>query len=140
MAMLLMNDPDAVDVWSAAIGLPTTVVDSVTRLRRLLEAGQESDLVVVGPDVDLQTALDLCNDERVRHPALGFVLLRRRVDSGVLTRALQAGVREVVPAENVELLGDACERSLELTDRINASLAAGDDPGAAVVGQLVTVF
>lgn len=140
MAMLLVDDPELADIWSAAIGLQTTVVESVLRLRRLLEAAQESELVVIGPDIDLQLALDLCNDERVRHPALGFVLLRRRIDSTVLQRALQAGIREVVPADKPDLLGDACERSLEVTDRLRKNLASTDAEAAAVAGQIVTVF
>jgi pilus assembly protein CpaE len=140
MVMLLLDDVEPADDWSAAIGLPTTVVESPLRLRRLLEAGQETELVVIGPDIDLQLVLDLCNDERVRHPALGFVLLRKRIDSAVLTKALQAGVREVVPADKPELLGEACERSLELSDRMTQASAAPDATSAAVAGQVITVF
>lgn len=140
MVMLLLDDAEPADTWSAAIGLPTTVVESPLRLRRMLEAGQENELVVIGPDIDLQLVLDLCQEERVRHPALGFVLLRKRIDSAVLTKALQAGVREVVPADKPELLGDACERSLELSERLLQAAAPEGEAAAHVSGQVITVF
>ena len=44
--------------------------------------------------------------------------MRRRLDVGVLAQALRAGVREVVSADDLSALMEACQRSLDLSERL----------------------
>lgn len=139
MTLLFETDPGLVSALRPAAGADTEVVDSLASLRRQLEMSGSQELVVIGPSVDESTALQFAAAERLVHPAMGVVLVRRRVDSTVLRDAMRAGVREVVKADDLAALGDACRRSRELS----AAFGAGrpDSPGeAASVGQLVTVF
>jgi pilus assembly protein CpaE len=124
------------------LGLPLTVVDSGDDLQGLLAMG-ETSLVIVAPDVALADAVELAATQRIAQPGLGVVLVRSRLDSTVLTSALRAGVREVVRAEDLNALREACRRSLELTAELTTAAAPPPPvvaPPAPVAGQVVTVF
>jgi len=138
MTLLLHIDPVTAPPLLGALGPGARHVSSLPELRSALKADPVLDLVVVGPDVDLELALDLASDQRLSRPALGVVLVRARVDSGLLTRALRAGVRDVVNADNLTVLADACERSRLLTRQVSGQDAQAT--AAAKRGQLVTVF
>ena len=139
--LVFTHSADVPDDDSLGLGLPLTVVDDGDDLQGLLAVGQTL-LVIVAPDVALADALELASTQRVAQPALGIVLVRSRLDASVLTSALRAGVREVVKAEDAVALGDACQRSLELTAQWMATMApvAVAAPTPPVVGQVVTVF
>jgi pilus assembly protein CpaE len=62
------------------------------------------------------------------------VLMRQRLDVALLGQASRAGVREVVDAEDLNALAEACRRSRELSER----LGAGGTERAE--GRVVTVF
>jgi pilus assembly protein CpaE len=64
------------------------------------------------------------------------ILLRRRLDVTVLAQALRAGFREVVPADDLTSLSNACRRSLEISHHL-----AGISGGSPVVdGKVVIIF
>jgi pilus assembly protein CpaE len=93
-------------------------------------------LLVVGPDVDQGSALELAEQLRIERPEIGVVLMRRRLDVTVLAHALRAGVREVVVADDHASVSEACRRSLELSRRmLGVSGAAGTREA-----RVVTVF
>ena len=73
--------------------------------------GPGPPLVVIGPDIDLDSACELAESERVDRPELGVILLRHRLDVTVLAQALRSGVREVVQADDQHALADAVRRS-----------------------------
>lgn len=139
MTLLFETDPTLVSALRPAAGAETQVVDSLTAVLRQLEIPNAHELVVIGPSIAEATALELAANARLTHPSLGVVLVRRRVDSALLRDAMRAGVREVVKADDLASLGEACDRSHELS----AAFAKGradlsEEP--ASVGQLVTVF
>ena len=137
MTILVCNDPRNADVLVAAIG-EADVVGHLADLRRHL-ADQPDDLVVMGPDVDLAAAAEFAAAARIDRPALGVVLVRHRVDTGVLTQALRAGIREVVPSHETRRLGEACAASRALSEDLRR--AAGLAPAVAGRrGRVVTVF
>ncbi len=137
MTLLFETDQLAAQSTIAAIGGHVEVVDSVPALRRAV-MDQTHDLVVIGPDEDLQTALELAASERVAQPALGVVLLRRRVDSAVLRDAMRSGVREVVKSDDLGQLAEACRTSLAISAQVHG--LSGQVQGDRPVGQVVTVF
>ena len=52
--------------------------------------------MILGLFVDQAAGVALADTLRVTKPALGVILVRRRVDTAVLADALRAGMREVV--------------------------------------------
>ncbi len=115
--------------------------DSLAVAAQLLERDPRETLVVIGPDAPMPEVLGFASALRVSRPAAGVVLARDYVDVTLLTKALQAGIREVVPADDLEAIGAACRRSRDLSRRMLA--AAGTDdraPSAGREGEIVTVF
>ncbi len=139
MPILFEPSRPAADAMSFALAGEVEVVDTLAGLMRALEQRPREPLVVFGPDADAGTALEFASAQRAHRPALGVVLVRRRLDTTVLGQAMRAGVREVVKAEDLQGLGEACRRSLEVSRQLSGS---GDD--ACVDderhGRLVTVF
>lgn len=138
MTILVCNDARDTAVLAAAIG-EAHVVGHLPDLRRRL-ADQPDDLVVMGPDVDLAAAAEFAAAARIDRPALGVVLVRHRVDYGVLAQALRAGIRDVTSVQETQRLGEACAASRALSEVLRR--AAGLTPRAAAGrrGRVVTVF
>jgi pilus assembly protein CpaE len=116
-------------------------VDSFPALAVALDEDPYGQLVVLGPGVVLGEALAFAARQRIQRPALGVVLLREHVALDVLAEAIRAGVREVVPVGDPAALHHACERSLDVSRQLGATVRptpAG--PGAPAEGRLITVF
>lgn len=141
--MTILLEPDALSaaMLQPSLGSAVVTVTDAVAVTRLIAEDPTRCVVVVGPNVELQVALEIAADERVEHPHVGVVLVRRRVDTTVLKEALRAGIREVVKVEDVAALTQACEDVVRL-----ASNVRGDDVVAIApehperLGQLVTVF
>ncbi|GAA2529955.1 AAA family ATPase [Pilimelia columellifera] len=123
-------------------GLPgqVTPVDDFAALDQALAAQPDTQLVVLGPGVAMAEALRFASGQRIAHPSLGVVLLRGVVELAVLAEAIRAGVREVVPASEPAALALACERSLDLSRQLGATvrpIAGGPESREA---KLITVF
>jgi pilus assembly protein CpaE len=138
MTLLFEGDAAVVGSLRVALGDDAVVVDSLTALRRQLELGSPGDLVVSGPSVDEGIALEFAASSRVSAPALGVVLVRRRVDSAVLRDAMRAGVREVVKTDDLPALENACHASRTLSEAFRAS--QGETAHSSAQGRVVTVF
>ena len=140
MTILLESDPLAVATLLPAIGEGTIGVADEVGLRSLLLEQPDHCVVVVGPHVALDAALDLASAERVARPHLSVVLVRLRVDSTVLRNALRAGVREVVKVDDLVALGEACRDLEQLGRQLRGSTAATSPSRSDSPGQVVTVF
>ena len=141
--MTLIVDLDQVTAQSlaAAIGEEHMVLPSLDVLRRTLESEQDFDTVVIGPSIDQLSALALTESLRVSRPTLGVVLVRRRIDTTVLSEALRAGVREVVEARDLAGVHAAVRRSRILTAALRVGVTDGVGPAPAQHrGRVVTVF
>ncbi|HET7474530.1 MAG TPA: AAA family ATPase [Dermatophilaceae bacterium] len=136
MILLWEADPISADNMRLALGEAVTTVESAPAALRGASDDPSRQLLVVGPDVDLDSALSLSAQLRLLRPEVGVLLLRRRVDVSVLGQALRAGVREVVSADDVTGLSEASARSLELTRR----LGGASQDGGRREGKIVTVF
>lgn len=139
MSILLETDPFLASAFSPAISPETVVVPDLVALRRLLVDDPRHELVVIGPDVEMSVVDDFTSTERVARPALGVVLVRRRLDTATLKEALKAGVREVVKLDDLTGLTQACRESREVSQRLRGGV---DEPPADVgrLGRLITVF
>jgi pilus assembly protein CpaE len=136
MTILLETGPVSADSVQFALPSPVVAVESVPAAVRHLADDRGELLLVVGPDVDQGSALELAEQLRIERPEVGVVLMRRRLDVTVLAHSLRAGVREVVVADDHAGLSEACRRSLELTRRmLGVSGAAGSREA-----RVITVF
>lgn len=122
------------DSIAYAIGDNVTRVASAHLLSRALDDNPDENLVVIGADCDLTSALAIANEYRMRRPALGVILLRHRIDVSIMTQALQSGIREVVLSEDLETLASACRRSREISARQTGDVTETGE------GTVVTVF
>jgi pilus assembly protein CpaE len=137
--MTLYFEPDAKRARRIAqiLGGSARNAGDLAGLGRIVDAGHEQPLLVLGPGVPLADALRVASERRLSHPALGVVLLRDAVDVAVLGEAIRAGVREVVAADDTESIRAACARSLELSRGLTGAAAA---LGPGHPGRVVTVF
>ena len=139
MSILLAADRWDSESLAPAISPDTTVVADMVALRRLLADDPTKELVVIGPDVEMDAVVEFTHSQRIQRPTLGVVLVRRRLDTPTLRDAIRAGVREVVKLDDLTGLTKACEESRELTRRVRGE-AGGATPEPGKLGQLVTVF
>jgi pilus assembly protein CpaE len=140
MTILLESDPLSPAAIRTAVGDETAVVPDLAALRQLLVEQPDHAVVVVGPHVDLETALDLAATERVSRPHLSVVLVRQRVSTTVLKEALRAGVREVVKIEDVACLGQVCHDLQELGRQLRGTPAPATPRHGQAPAQVITVF
>ena len=128
MAILWHNDPRGVERYSMAVGESLHQVESASMASRVLTADHSERLVIIGPDVDLEHACDLAEITRVERPEVGIILLRRRIDVTMMSQALRAGIREVVPADDLTAIAEACRHSRDLTQKL---VGGTGQPGGA---------
>lgn len=137
MTLLLEGDGQLAALLGPALGVDVVIVEAVAQLYRRLNDDPNVDLVVIGPDVDLTVALAFAAGQRVARPVLGVILLRRRVNTSVLTQSLRSGVREVVSIDDLAAVGEACSRSRDVSRSLRGVVLEGK---AHEGGMVVTVF
>jgi pilus assembly protein CpaE len=137
VTLLWDADPAAADRYAFALGNDIDRLDNLAAAGRALQESLHDPLLIIGPDVDMQSACDLSDLARVERPELGVLLLRRRLDVAVLAQALRSGIREVIPADDLTALADAARRSRELSSKVAGHV--GSD-SAVSEGRVVTVF
>lgn len=137
MTILWDGSAEGADSYRFALGGDALHLTSGPRVSRALEEDPSHALVVIGPDIDLDSACNLAEEERVAKPELGVILLRHRLDVTVLAQALRSGVREVVAADDQNAIAEAVRRSNALTAQLvgNSGSQAGSRDG-----KVVTVF
>lgn len=140
MTILFEADPIAVAALEPAIGPAPLVVSEEAALRDVLSTDTSHSVVVVGPHIAIDTALDIAATERVARPHLSVVLVRLRVDSSVLRNALRAGIREVVKADDLSTLAEACQDLENLGRQLLSSALQEPAPRNEAPGQVITVF
>jgi len=140
--VIVVVEPDALsqEALRAAAGPSGIVVGDLDAAFRRINESPDVDVVLVGPHVDSEGAFALAEAMRVSRPALAVVLVRARLDTGTLTDALRAGVRDVVKERDLPGIAAAVQRALELNRaaREQAGIAVPD--GDEALGRLITVF
>jgi pilus assembly protein CpaE len=139
MTILCDPNPTATDVHFAPDGA-LRYADSLHEAARLLTDDPAELLVVIGPNVASSEALRFAEALRPVRPAAGVVLVRSQLDVTVLTEALRAGIREVVPYGDQAALAEACRRSLEVSQGFLAGSTQEPPVEASRDGRIVTVF
>lgn len=119
-----------------SIGGEVRVADTLGATAKLLDGDPNETLVVIGPRAAIGDALAFSAALRLARPAVGVILARREFDVSLLTKALQSGVREVIPAGDHDALTAACRRSFEVSRRMLTPPVEDE----STPGQVVTVF
>ncbi len=123
----------------ASIGGEVRTAETLQVTAQMLDYDPAETLVIIGPDVPLSDALNFAANLRLTRPRTGVVLTRKHVDIPLLTLALRAGIREVVPADDADALAAACRRSYEVSQGLTGKVA-DLAPQPARNGELITVF
>jgi pilus assembly protein CpaE len=137
MTTIVEHDPTLAEMFRSAIGSGVTLLQSLDQLRRHLEGQPHEYAVVLGPSVDLTAAAALAEETRVSRPAMSVILIRKRIDTSVLSDALRAGIREVVEDRDLTRVGEAVQRAYSFAQAMTNGTAHEVEPAK---GQLVTVF
>jgi pilus assembly protein CpaE len=124
------------------LGGDVHAVTTVAELAARLATSPGELLVVLGPGTNLAEVCDFVSDMRVTHPAVGAVLLRRKVDAELLAEAMRSGIREVARLDDPATILDACTRSLAVSRKLTRSSNAVPVAPAATASasNVITVF
>ena len=134
--MPVLIEPDQQQVADLLRDLPAgaQAVATTDRMHAWLTQHHDEYVVVLGPSVALGDALVVCDTLRTSHPTVSVVLVVEEVTTHTLAAAMQAGARDVVPADEPKSLTKAVERAYELFTALRGP------SGAAHEGRLVTVW
>jgi pilus assembly protein CpaE len=142
--MTILYEPRRRDAQQFAVLLGSDVHVAATPadLTAMITHNPAEALAVLGPGVELSEALAIAAEYRVNRPVMGVILIRERLDMGLLGEAIRAGVREVVSANEPAGLLAACARSLEVSRQMGPvhprrSPVAGESEFDA---RVITVF
>ncbi|MCM3514086.1 AAA family ATPase [Nocardioides sp. P86] len=134
--MPVVVDPDPAVLAALLPALPagSQALDTTDRMAAWLAQHHDEYVVVLGPDLKLVDALDVCEQLRTSRPTVSVVLVLGELDTTMLTQAMKAGARDVVPEGDLESLTSAVARAHQLF------VALRGPAGATQVGKVVTVF
>jgi len=134
MPVLVETDSGVVPSLLRAMPAGSHAVGAADRMYLWLDQHSDEYVVALGPSLPLDLALSYAEDLRITKPTVSVVLLREAFDTEALTRAMHAGVRDVVAADDEKGLTKAVERAHQL------HLALRGPGGARQMGRIVTVF
>lgn len=141
MTAIVEFDPIGAESIKAALGPDAGVLSSLDALRAHLDVHLFEDCVVLGPSVDQVDVFALADEMRLKRPSLGVVMVRRRIDTAVLSDALRSGVREVVQERDLAGLATAVRRQREIASRLREQIETGAETEQRQQhGQVITVF
>ena len=134
--MPVLVEPDGPSVAALLKALPTGSqgVASTERMSAWLDQHSDEYVVVLGPGLPLDDAVRACEDLRTARPTISVVLVRDTLDTTVLTQAMKAGARDVVPASDLDAIVAAVARAHQLYTALRGP------SGATHLGKVVTVF
>jgi pilus assembly protein CpaE len=143
MTLYLEPDPQRRVQLAATLAGEAHAVADRAGLAKALRADPEEHLVVLGPGVPMDEAVEISAKYRASRPELGVVLVRDSVDVAVLGAALRAGIREVFDVADADAIRAGTARSLALSRELAAAARPANDTvptGGGRPGVLVTVF
>ncbi|HET7326341.1 MAG TPA: P-loop NTPase [Nocardioidaceae bacterium] len=137
MTTVVENDQSVVEILRPVVGEQADVLMSIDLLRRHIEARPSEYVVVLGPSVDSDLAAEYAEQMRLVRPNLSVILVRKRVDTTILTQALRAGIRDVVEDRDLSRLREGVHRAYALWQAVAES--SGDEAQSRR-GRVLTVF
>lgn len=133
MPVIVDEDHTRATALSSLIGEGTHAMPSVGEVETWVSQRPDEYVVVMGPNIELQRALDLSDRLRVSRPTLSTLLIRPGVDAETLQRAMLAGVREVVPLGDAQALLNAVHRSRQTFEAISGRTITSEKNGKTIL-------
>lgn len=126
MYLLISEQEDEFGKLKLALGRTLKHVSSRRELLEMLtrESQGNSNVVIMSANMELASALSLAEELRLSHPTVGVLLLRKKIESSVLSQAMSSGIREVISMGDPEALVVACKRSEEISRRQSLNVVA----------------
>ncbi|WP_139981175.1 AAA family ATPase [Nocardioides litoris] len=134
--MPVLVEPDDPTVESLLKAMPpgSHAVHNADRMKAWLDQHPDEYVVVLGPDLALDDTLAVCEELRVARPTVSVVLVARALDTTLLTRAMKAGARDVVQADDPDAVAQAVRQAHQLFEALRGPA------GARHLGRVITVF
>src|ERR1700740_2193074 len=114
MPVIVDPDNDVVATLLRSLPAGSQGVATMDRVRAWLAQHGDEYVVVLGPNVPIKDALALCDGLRTTRPTVSVVLVRDELTTQVLTSAMQAGARDVIPSGAPEAVSAAVTRAYQL--------------------------
>jgi pilus assembly protein CpaE len=141
MTAIVEFDPTGAESIKAALGPDSVLLPGLDALKAHLDINVFEDSVVLGPSVDQQDVFALAEEMRLRRPSLGVVMVRRRIDTAILSDAIRAGVREVVQERDLTGLAESVRRQRDIASRLREQVERPDGSEPSTKGgRVITVF
>lgn len=137
MTVLLAENLQSSERFRMTLGEGAVVIRNGRELRDYLNANPQEMLVVIGPEFSLDVATQVVEYYRATRPALGFILIRSRLEVAVMSQAMQSGIREVVSTDDASALLSATKRSLAVSEQMSDTTVFQE---VKVKGKVVLVF
>ena len=118
MTFILTDSNDESQRYEFTLGESVNVMTSTYELYDAVTANIEEQLIIIGPNVKMETARVVAEHFRVVRPSLGVILIRSRLDVSTMSEALRSGIREVVSADDAAALVAAAKRSLGVSQQL----------------------
>lgn len=129
MILIFSTKPEIVDRIAASLAESHSVSESTAQLLRDVRRKTSTQLVIIGEDIPESDALEAAREIQFLDNTLGVLLLRGRVDLGITTAGMAAGIRAVLPYSDVRGLAEKASELLEFT---GAMRARGGGPAEVV--------
>lgn len=138
MTHILTDTSDESQRYQFTLGEEVVITTSTYELYDLVKAKPEEQVIIIGPNVKMETARVVAEHFRVVRPSLGVILIRTRLDVTTMGEALRSGIREVVSSDDAASLVSASKRSLAISSQL---LEASKTVGASNSrGKILIVF
>jgi pilus assembly protein CpaE len=134
MPVIVDPDQDVVAALLRSLPAGSQGVAIMDRARAWLAQHHDEYVVVLGPNVAVSEALALCDNLRTNRPTVSVVLIRDELTTEVLTAAMQAGARDVIPSGSPEAVSAAVTRAYQLFSALRGPA------GASQTGKVITVW
>ena len=118
MTFILTDTSDESQRYQFTLGEEVTVTTSTYELYDLVTANSAEQLIIIGPNVKMETARVVAEHFRVVRPSLGVILVRSRLDVTTMGEALRSGIREVVSSDDAAALVAASKRSISVSAQL----------------------
>lgn len=118
MTILLVESSEESQKYFFTLGDSMKVVTSSYDLFDYVSRDPSEQLIVIGPNIKIDTVRNIAEHYRTTRTSLGIILIRHRLDVAVMSEALKNGIREVVSDDDANSLAAACKRSIALSSNL----------------------
>lgn len=121
MTFILTDTSDESQRYEFTLGEAVQITTSTYELYDAVTANTDEQLIIIGPNVKMETARVVAEHFRIVRPTLGVILVRSRLDVTTMGEALRSGIREVVSADDAAALVTASKRSLAISQQLESA-------------------